>query len=110
MTLALTAVCVVASQASAQAATYDYSPSVPPDGVWRSRLVPHNFSYFRSSTASSFPYMCIKLTRTSDGSNYGDVYCNYYDTGHHYAGDTGTYTDYKQSSFTNAILNLHEEW
>ena len=96
----------------AQAYTYDYSMYIPVfDTSWHSRSVAHNYNYIRMSIGSSVPYICVKLTRTSDGTNYGDVYCNYYQTGHHYAGDTGTLSWGKQSgSFVSDYYPYHEEW
>ena len=51
--------------------------------------------------------------RTSNGANYGDVYCNTNQTGHHYAGDTGTYSYGKiRSTLVSGSLNMYmyEEW
>lgn len=97
--------------ASAQAYTYDYRLFMQKEAYWNTRSVAHNFSYISTnSEGSSFPYMCVKLTRTTNAQNYGDVYCNYYGTGHHYAGDTGTYSWGKQQSFLDLNLPYHEEW
>jgi hypothetical protein len=108
--LAVAALACTSSPASAY--TYDYNFQLY-DESWGSRWVAHNYHYLTMSSGSGTLYLCIKLVRTSNGANYGDVYCNYYGTGHHYAGDTGTYTFERYDSPYNlspATFPVHEEW
>ncbi len=93
--------------ASASAYTYDYRMGST-GGNWNTRAVAHNYHFIRDS---AFAYVCVKLTRTSNGLNYGDVTCGDYQTGRHYAGDTGTYSWGKAQGVDNQyILDYHEEW
>jgi hypothetical protein len=112
--LATLGVCCAPALAApaAHAYTYDYNMFISwTNQNWNSRYVGHNYHYIRMTTESAFPYLCVKLTRTSNGANYGDVYCNYWGTGHHYAGDTGTFSHGKQSnSSIDRNYPYHEEW
>ncbi len=58
--------------ATAAAYTYDYTLGGLADDAWGTRAVAHNYHYLRGTTGTPW-YICVKLTRTSDGSNYGDV-------------------------------------
>ncbi len=104
---------VAAPSAEASSFSYDLTPTA--DEQWQSRGVAHNYSYLSGYNDSGIVIECIKLTRTSDGSNYGPVVCTD-GTGvanRHYAGDTGTYSWGKNDSPTNLCCwttHMYEEW
>jgi hypothetical protein len=105
------AVAPLSFAASAQAYTYDYSLYMNHYGDWNTRVVAHNYSYISTNSGgSTFPRMCVRLTRTTNGLVYGGEYCGGTSIGHHYAGDTGTYSWGSQTSFVDSSFPYHEEW
>lgn len=111
--LVVALVASLSSSATARAYTYDYQFNNMYDEIWYTRGVAHNYHYLRGENGSSRNYICVKLVRTSNGANYGDVYCSYFRTGHHYAGDTGTRSFGRVDSDFNSnghTLFMHEEW
>lgn len=107
-------VATLVAPAAASAYSYNYGFGNAQDEVWYSRWAAHNYSYVSGYTASVQNLHCVKLTRTTDGSNYGDAYCVWGDpSGHHYAGDTGTFTHGRYNSPYNTqgyTINKYEEW
>jgi hypothetical protein len=101
--------CAVAA-GSAHGYSYDYQLGTPSDGGFATRAQAHNYHYIRAAVGSSAHTICVKLTRSSNGTNYGDVYCNYNQTGHHYYGDTGTLSWGKNNFGQYVTLSYHEEW